>query len=206
MIKLHADNGFVDDNTFHAVSLIRIKLKNVMMKRFFCLTLIATGISIAGFSQADYKNALGIRIAPSSYFDFVSVSYKTFITTPGAIEINAGLGRKGYTVNTTDYNPFTFSASAAYLHHFTIPVEGLRWFVGGGLIMYNSFTSKNSGYRGLGFGFFPTGGIDYKFPSIPLNLSTDYRPTIFFSKPDQQDSFYASNFGVTARYTLGSKR
>lgn len=170
---------------------------------------MVTGISAAGFSQADYKNAIGVRIAPSAYYDFFAFSYKTFVSTAGAIEINAGIGSKRFSYYDDglnyDHNPFTFSASAAYQHHFKIPVEGLRWFVGGGVTMYNSFTAKHSGYRGLGFGFFPTGGIDYKFPSIPLNLSTDYRPTIFFAKPDRQDSFYATDFGISARYTIGSR-
>ncbi|MCC6286293.1 MAG: hypothetical protein IT249_00260 [Chitinophagaceae bacterium] len=172
-----------------------------MLKRIFALTLIAAFISIGGMAQVTYKNALGARIAPASYYDFFSFSYKTFVTSAGAIEVDAGLGRKTY----GDHNPFTFAASAAYQHHFAIPVEGLNWYVGGGLTMYNSFSDKNGGYRGLGFGFFPTGGIDYKFSGIPLNLSADYRPAIFFAKPDFQDSFFATNFGISVRYVLGSK-
>lgn len=172
-----------------------------MMKRILGLTLIAVCISIAGMAQVTYKNAIGARISPASYYDFFSFSYKTFASTAGAIEINAGIGDKTY----GDHSPFTFAASAAYQHHFAIPVEGLNWYVGGGLTMYNSFSDKNGGYRGLGFGFFPTGGVDYKIPGIPLNISTDYRPSIFFAKPDFQDSFFAANFGVSVRYVLGSK-
>lgn len=162
---------------------------------------MAIGLSVIGFAQVNYKNAVGARVAPASYYDFFSVSYKTFLSSAGAIEIDAGLGHKSY----VDHSPTTFAASAAYQHHFAIPVEGLNWFVGGGLTMYNSFSSKHGGYRGLGFGFFPTGGIDYRFPNIPLNLTADYRPTIFFAKPDFQDSFFATNFGISVRYVLGSK-
>lgn len=171
------------------------------MKRFLVLTLITALISVSGFAQVNYKNAIGARVAPASYYDFFSFSYKTFITNPGAIEINAGVGRD----TRGSHTPFSFAASAAYQHHFAIPVEGLNWFVGGGLTMYNSFTAKGSGLRGLGFGFFPTGGVDYKFPKIPLNLTADYRPTIFFSKPDGRSDFYAPNFGLSVRYVLGSR-
>ncbi|MFT3750864.1 MAG: hypothetical protein QM768_21300 [Agriterribacter sp.] len=172
-----------------------------MVKKFLALTFTAICLCVGGFAQVTYKNAVGARISPISYYDFFSFSYKTFVASAGAIEVDAGIGRKTY----GDHNPFTFAASAAYQHHFAIPVEGLNWYVGGGLTMYNSFSDKNGGYRGLGFGFFPTGGIDYKFPGIPLNLSTDYRPTIFFAKPDFQDSFYAANFAVSVRYVLGSR-
>lgn len=172
-----------------------------MMKRFLGLTLITAFISVAGFAQVNYKNAIGARVAPASYYDFFSFSYKTFVSNAGAIEVDAGIGHKSY----VGHSPLTFAASAAYQHHFAIPVEGLNWFVGGGLTMYNSFSSKNGGYRGLGFGFFPTGGIDYRFPTIPLNLTADYRPSIFFAKPDFQDSFFAPNFGISVRYVLGSR-
>lgn len=172
-----------------------------MMKRFLGLTLITAFISVAGFAQVNYKNAIGARVAPASYYDFFSFSYKTFVSNAGAIEVDAGIGwdTKGV------HNPFSFAASAAYQHHFSIPVEGLNWFVGGGFTMYNSFTSKGSGYRGLGFGFFPTGGIDYRFPSIPLNLTADYRPTIFFARPDNRADFEPANFGISVRYVLGSR-
>ncbi|PVD51267.1 hypothetical protein DC498_15410 [Terrimonas sp.] len=173
----------------------------LMMKRYLGLTLVAVGISAISFAQVTYKNAIGARVSPVSYYDFFSFSYKTFVTNAGAIEVNAGIGHKSY----VGHSPFTFAASAAYQHHFAIPVEGLNWYVGGGLTMYNSFSDKNGGYRGLGFGFFPTGGIDYKFPTIPLNLSADYRPSIFFTKPDFQDSFFATNFGISVRYVLGSR-
>jgi len=37
-----------------------------------------------------------------------------------------------------------------------------------------------------------------------LAVSADYRPTVFVTRPDYYDGFYASNFGVSARYTFGN--
>ena len=178
-----------------------------MMKKLLCMTLIA-GISVAAYSQANYKNAIGLRLAPGSYYDAFAFSFKTPLGEAGAIEFNAGGGSKhrGYNWN-NNYNsrrPFGLSVSGTYQHHFKIPVEGLRWFVGGGLSVYNMFSRDNK-YEGFGLGIFPTGGIDYKFPALPLNLSADIRPTIFLSKPDYNDSFNGANFGLGARYVIGGR-
>ncbi|HRP33849.1 MAG TPA: hypothetical protein PKV73_18255 [Agriterribacter sp.] len=175
-----------------------------MIKRMLGITLIAMGISFAVSAQGDYERSIGIRIAPETYYDLFALSYKTFLSDAGAIEFNAGGGTKGYYYTNNRYHPFSLSVSGAYQHHFDIPVQGLKWFVGGGLTAYNAFSGEKR-YRGFGFGFFPTGGADYKFPLIPLNLSVDYRPTIFFARPDYYDSFHASNFGISARYVIGGR-
>lgn len=150
-----------------------------------------------------YKSGIGARLG-AGYYDFVSASYKTFITKPGAIELNLGFRPNTYYYYASNYNQFHLSFSAAYQHHFPIkPVEGLQWFVGGGLAAYNTFSS-NSDYSGFGLGIFPTGGADYKFSKIPLNVSADFRPTLALVRPDYYyySKFTANNVGVSARYTF----
>lgn len=175
-----------------------------MMKKRFGILLLVLGVSFAATAQGDYQRSIGIRIAPETYYDLFSFSYKTFLSDAGAFEFNAGGGTRGYYYSSHRYHPFSLSVSGTYQHHFDIPVNGLKWFVGGGLTAYHAF-SDGSRYRGFGFGFYPTGGIDYKFPLIPLNLTADYRPTIFFARPDYYDSFHASNFGISARYVIGGR-
>lgn len=180
--------------------------------KFLCLLILTTVISVSGFSQQPYERGIGARITPSnSYYDLVSASYKFFITEPGAIELNGGVGLRkyaGWTDTNGDYHydrhPFSLSLSASYQHHFEIPVRGggFAWFIGGGLTGY-TVISKDKGREGFGFGIFPTGGVDYKIPKIPLAVSADYRPTIMIASPDKYDSFYGSNFGLSARYTFG---
>lgn len=172
------------------------------MKKFLCLTLIATCLSSALLAQRHYKSSMGVRVAPGSYYDLLAFSYKTFLNEEGAIELNGGFGSKARSVVTDTYNPFAISLSAGYQHHFNIPVAGLRWFVGGGLAGYHNFAS-NGNVNGVGFGFFPTGGAEWKIPAIPLVVGADYRPTIFFTRPETYDSFFAGNFGVSVRYTFG---
>lgn len=172
------------------------------MKRVFLSALVLCGLTTAGFSQSDYKSAIGGRLS-SSYYETISGSFKTFISKQGALEFN--LGFRGHSSGGYDWVILSFSA--AYQHHFDIkPVPGLRWYIGGGLTGYNSFADE-SNYEGFGLGIFPTGGIDYKFENIPLNLSADLRPTVSLVDPyDDSNSGYKSfnggNFGVSARYTF----
>jgi hypothetical protein len=172
------------------------------MKRVFLSALALCGLVTAGFSQSDYKSAIGGRIS-TGYYDVISGSYKTFVTDQGALEFN--LGFRGRSSGNFDW--VTVAFSAAYQHHFDIkPVPGLRWYVGGGISAYNSFSNYDN-YKGFGLGIFPTGGIDYKFANIPLNLSADLRPTVSLVDPYDDSykgykSFNGGNFGVAVRYTF----
>jgi hypothetical protein len=176
-----------------------------MKKIFFCLTaalgLLATGHRVAAqdLTGSNYKSAVGIRLG-GGYYDVVAGSLKTFITEPGAIELNLGVrGDRGF-----GYNWVNLSVSGTYQHHFEIPaVDGLKWFIGGGLTAYNSF-SKYDERDGFGLSIFPTGGADYKFENIPLNVSVDVRPSIQIVRPydDIYNGFYIGNFGAAVRYTF----
>ena len=152
----------------------------------------------AANAQSTYQSAIGGRIG-DGYADLFSASYKTFVSDKGAIELN--LGFRSYGV--PHYSWVDLSFSASYQYHFNIEaVEGLKWFIGGGLVAFNSFSSY-SNYSGPGLGIFPTGGADYKFENIPLNLSLDFRPTLVLLKPyNYYNSFYPGNFGLSARYTF----
>jgi hypothetical protein len=169
------------------------------MKKVFFLSAFLLALTAAGFAQSDYKSAIGGRIGTGRY-DLISGSYKFFVAEPSAIEINAGFGTRGY----YSYNTGYVSAAASYQHHFKIPVDGLRWFVGGGAMVYNAF-SKYDDYDGFGAGLFPTGGIDYKFSKIPLNLSADIRPTFLIARPHSDYNDVDVSGGISVRYTLGSR-
>lgn len=178
-------------------------MKKVMIYASVVLLLSASISKLnAQDGGGDYKRGIGLRLG-AGYYDLAAVSFKTFITKPGAIELNLGFRPETY-YYVNSYNQFNLSFSAAYQHHFPIgSVEGLKWFVGGGLTAYNTFSS-NKDYSGFGLGVFPTGGADYKFSNIPLNVSADFRPTFNVVKPDYyyRSTFTANNLGVSARYTF----
>lgn len=174
------------------------------MKRLLLTVIVAISISVTASAQVtggDYKAGIGLRLG-GGYYDLVAASFKIFPTVQSGIEFNLGIKPYGgYGVYGNGWT--NLSVSAVYQHHFPIGnVEGLKWFVGGGLTAFNTF-SKYDEYDGFGLGIFPTGGVEYKFPQIPLAVSADLRPTISVIKPyDYYDGFYIGNFGIAARYTF----
>jgi hypothetical protein len=179
-----------------------------MKKTLVMVSLALITFSFA-FSQTTYQSAIGLRIG-TGYSDLISASYKTFLSgSPGALELNLGVkpaynyypGGLGY----YDYANITImSFSASYQYHIPIVrVPGLQWFVGGGFTVTNSF-SGNSNYSGIGFALFPTGGVDYKFGNIPLDVSVDIRPTFRITSPAyyNYENFYFPDFGFSARFTI----
>lgn len=164
--------------------------------------LLMTSLFIAGSALAqDYKNSIGIRLG-SGIYDVVGVSYKTFITQPGALEFNLGFRPYSHSVPNYKHKWTNVSISGAYQHHFPIgDIDGFKWYVGGGLVLANSF-SNNDYYTGVSVGIFPTGGVDYKLKNAPFAFSVDLRPTVHVVEAyDYYNGFYF-NGGITARYTF----
>ena len=166
-------------------------------KLLFTAALIGTASCL--FAQSDYKQSIGIRLG-SGYYDVVSAAYKTFLNDASALEFN--LGVHPYRFGGTHWT--NVSASGTYQYHFDIkPVDGLKWFVGGGVVFSNTF-SNNDYYTGFGVGIYPTGGADYKFKKIPLAVSADVRPTFHIVEPFDYSGYnnFYPNAGISARYTF----
>ncbi len=164
-------------------------MKKLKLALFAC-ALIAS-VNVAQGQVQDYKSAIGLRLGYP-----ISLSYKTFITEPGAIE--AYVGFRGYSFYRY------FNLGAMYQHHFPINasgLEGLAWFVGGGAnLLFYSWDSGFANDGNFGVGINAAIGLDYKFKDIPLNLSIDWIPTFYVTG-------YLSGFGgglgaLSARYVL----
>ncbi|MGJ7032070.1 hypothetical protein [Niabella hirudinis] len=168
------------------------------------LFLTAFAVATSLHAQEKGRKAIGLRISSHVDYATLAASYKFYISEPGAIELNAGFGRRNRysTSNYRYWNTTGVSLSGAYQHHFKIDaVEGLKWFLGGGLLVFNSF-SKASAYDGFGAGIFATGGADYQFSNAPLNLSADFRPVLHIAAPSGFGTFHAHTFGLAARYSF----
>lgn len=164
--------------------------------------LVLASLMIAGgaFAQ-DYKNSIGIRLG-SGYYDAVGASFKTFITQPGALEFNLGFRPYSHSVGSGKHNWTNVSLSGAYQHHFPIGnIDGFKWYVGGGLVIANTF-SNDDYYNGVNIGIFPTGGVDYKLKNAPFAFSVDLRPTLHVAEAYTYYNNVYFNGGVTARYTF----
>ena len=140
----------------------------------------------------NYQSAVGLRLGVP-----LGISYKFFISEPGAIELY--LGFRSYSFGYTYINP-----GAMYQHHFPISsIDGLSWYVGGGasVFLYN-YKSSFGGVEDGSFGIGLNGvlGLDYKFTNAPINISADWTPTIYLSG-------YNTGFGggagaLSVRYVL----
>ncbi len=168
-----------------------------MKKVIFFLFAVCFSVS-AAYSQAEYQDAVGIRLG-TGYYDLISADYKhMFGESHHGVELNFGF-RPSY----SSYNVFSLSLAATYEYHIETRVPGLQWFLGGGLIGYNVFDG-NKELRGAGLSFYPAAGVDFKFRGIPLDISGDFRPTFVVSQPNknQYNDHNIGTVGVTVRYVL----
>ena len=155
------------------------------MKKGFLLLACVAGICIAQTAMAQDtevapispgKNLLGIRISSSAAAVNHAITYKRFINQTTAIE---GLlsftdpGALGVLVE--KYSPFASS--------------GISWFWGAG-----AYVGFSGGRR---FGAQGVVGLDFVMPTLPLNLSIDWKPELNFT---QQFSFEPAALGFSARF------
>ena len=130
-------------------------------------------------SSSSYrKHQLGIRISSQDAVVNHSISYKYFFSPTVAGEAL-----------------FSFSDPAAIgiliEKHTSFGPPGISWFWGGG--PYVGFGG------GRNFGIQGVGGLDFLFPSLPINLSIDWKPELNFTK---QFSFEPAAVGLSARFAF----
>lgn len=161
-----------------------------MKRSIVLLLLLASTVFISNhtFAQdppADYRFGIGIRLSNSTPTLNNSITGKYFITNKSAVEGLISFGsRFGMGALLEIYQPFN--------------TPGLRWFYGAGAYVgFESDPSKT--FAG------PTGiiGLDYKFPTVPINLSVDWKPELDII-PDI--NFVPDAFALSVRFTLGGAR
>ena len=150
-------------------------------KIFIALFLLVTTFS--SYAQdtpsADVrKQQVGIRISSQDAVVNNSITYKYFFNPTTAVE---GL--------------FSFSdpiaIGALIEKHKPFGSAGLSWFWGAGA--YVGFGGgRNFGAQGVV-------GLDFLFPSLPVNLSVDWKPELNFIK---QFSFEPAAVGISARFAF----
>jgi hypothetical protein len=153
---------------------------NYFMKRSIAPLLIIALLSCAAkVSAQDYRFALGLRLSNSTPTLNNSVSGKYFVTDKSAVEGLIAFGSR-------------FGIGALLEIHKPFEVEGLTWFYGGGA--YVGFEDKNA-FVG------PTGivGLDYKFKTVPINLSLDWKPELDIVPAV---NFVPDAFALSVRFTL----
>ncbi len=144
-----------------------------------CFLLLGT---LAISAQSNYATALGLGIDFGDGQTLVGPSVKHFFT-----ENHAGLGELTFGDNVT-------FLTLMYQYHKEFPnADGFQWFAGGGPSI--AFFDGDSDVL-----LRPVVGLDYKIANVPLAISFDWRPWIYFG--DTNDDFEAARFGLSFRYTF----
>lgn len=129
-------------------------------------------------SAQDYKTALGIRISSVDAVVNHSITFRQFITESVAAEGLLSFSDPG--------------AIGLLIEKFR-PIGGqsFTWFWGAG--PYIGFSDN---YK---FGLQGALGFDLKFPSLPVNLSVDWKPEMNFTRVF---SFEPAAVGLSARFVF----
>ena len=147
------------------------------MKKFFLVMAFAALFSELSFSQVDGK-ALGLRLGGSA-FSGAEISYQHPLSGSNRLEL--GLGTSAWGLGLSGIYQWVWDLSELS--------DGFNWYAGVGGLM---------GLQDEFFGLAVAGqvGIEYNF-NIPLQLSLDYRPAIYFI-PKFDD--YYDGISLSVRY------
>jgi hypothetical protein len=120
---------------------------------------------------------LGIRISTPQATVNNAVSFRYFVSDVAALEALVG------------FDPW--SVAGVYERFFPTKVSGLQWFAGGG--GYVAFRGNNV------FGATGITGLDYTLPSLPINMSVDWKPELNLVN---NVNFQASALALSIRFVF----
>ncbi len=147
------------------------------MKKYIAVSVMTMLLLGYRSSAQEYKMGLGIRLSSSQATVNNSVTFKYFLNENHALE---GL---------LSFDPAT--VGVLYEFHRPLGAPGFQWFFGGG--GYVAFSGDNV------VGAMGVVGLDYKFQSIPLNLSLDWKPELSLVK---DIGFEAAAIGLSIRFAF----
>lgn len=155
------------------------------MKKVFLSALMLLGLGFAAQAQDGTRNALGLRLGDNDGFGG-EVSYQRDLSSNNRLELDLGWR------NSNNYDAFKLAA----LYQWVWNIEGgFNWYAGvGGGVGTWSYDYDGPGPNDFdddGTFLFVAGdiGIEYNF-DIPLQLSLDFRPELYFN-----DDYGGDNFG-----------
>ena len=160
---------------------------------FICLGFVssvsAQEVNNTSAIGTDYKTAVGIRLSNNAPIVSNAITLKHFLNDKTATE-----GFFSFS------DPFSFGALLEI--HKPLSTPGLRWFYGGGAYLgfgkeydVNKQRDVNTTY----FGGQGVVGLDYKFASVPINISLDWKPELNLIS---DINFEPAAIGFSARFSF----
>ena len=147
------------------------------MKKIVLSAFMLLGLAFSTQAQDISKNALGLRLGDNDGFGG-EISYQRGLGDNNRLELDLGWR------NSNDVDAFKLAG----LYQWVWNIDGgFNWYagVGGGL---GSWSYDHGGNKDSGSFFFAAGdiGIEYNF-DIPLQLSLDIRPELYFNDDYRDD-------------------
>jgi hypothetical protein len=130
--------------------------------------------------EANYRNAVGIRLGPSVPAVKSGITFKHFMANNKALEGILSFG-DGITI-----------CGLYEIHKPIAATANLQWFYGFGAYAGFGKIVNNIGAAGIV-------GLDYRFPNLPLNLSLDWKPELNLL---ESVGFEGSTVGLSVRYAF----
>jgi len=146
------------------------------------LLAIAVVLFTANVANAQVPSTIGLRLGYG-----VELSYQHALGTNHRLELNLGL-------NSLKFDPLVLSLSGVYQTVYGIQgVPGLNWYWGYGVGL---------GIYGKAFQIGVIGdlGIEYNFANVPIALSIDWRPGLYFVTGGSGLYFGWEGFCLGVRY------
>lgn len=161
------------------------------MKRTIFSAFLLIGLAINAQAQDISKNELGLRLGNNDGFGG-EVSYQRGLSKNNRLEADLGWRNSN--------NVDAFKLVGLYQWVWDID-QGFNWYagVGGGIgsWRYDYLGENRGGTILLGAGDV---GVEYNFEEIPLQLSLDFRPEIYFNSSDYRSNSFGPDIALGIRY------
>ena len=158
-----------------------------MRKYLFILLLPVMFLATSQRAEAQYNNAIGLRLGPSW-----GITFKHKMSDAAGLEFLLNSHGGGYQV------------TVMYEHHIPVITDGMNFYIGGGgHIGYYDGNSKNNGWdtndEGVFIGADGILGLEYTFSEVPINLSLDWKPAFNFVG---NTGFWGDGGALSVRYAF----
>lgn len=153
--------------------------------------LMLIGLAFSTQAQDISKNALGLRLGDNDGFGG-EISYQRGLSNNNRLEFDLGWRNS----NNVD------ALKLAGLYQWVWEIDnGFNWYAGVGAGFgswnYNYNDTKNNGSFLFAAGDI---GIEYTFKEVPIQLSIDLRPELYFNSNDYREDNFGPDLALGIRY------
>ena len=165
------------------------------MKKVILSVFMLLGLALSTQAQDISKNALGLRLGDNDGFGG-EISYQRGLSKNNRLELDLGF-RNSKNVD---------ALKLAGIYQWVWNIDGgFNWYagIGGGLGSWSyDYNQGNQKYEDNGVFIFVAGdlGIEYNFKEVPIQLSLDIRPELYFNSDDYRDDNFGPDLALGIRY------